>query len=69
MERERVWAAHIIGDQVVVRHYAVLAAGEQLDDDPPTQAMTLGQWRERHAEFGCDVDGQPLVPAPGVGVV
>lgn len=71
MDRERVWLAHIQGrqpgDQVVVRHYAVLEPDEDLTENPPTQVMTYAQWRERHAEFDCTLDGQPITPRPGVG--
>lgn len=62
MERERVWAGHVVGDVVIVRHYLVLEPGEEMDDDPPTQTMPLAEWRQRHAEFGCAADGQPLAP-------
>jgi hypothetical protein len=67
VDRERVWAAHIIGDQVVVRHYVVLEPGEELDDDPPTETMSLVQWKERCADFGCNADGTPVAARPGVG--
>jgi hypothetical protein len=68
MDRERVWMAHLLGDTVTVRHYAVLGHGEELTENPPTEVMALSEWRERHAEFGCTVEGFPLRPRPGVGM-
>lgn len=72
MDRQRVWRAHIQGtqpgDQVIVRHYAVLAPDEDLRDDPPTAVMTFAEWQTRHTEFDCLVDGMPVTPRPGVGV-
>lgn len=66
-ERERVWSAHIHGDTVIARHYAVLAPGEDLTEDPPTVVMSREEWALRRPEFNCNLDGSPLVSRPGVG--
>lgn len=68
MARQRKWMAHILRDEVVVRHYAVLAPGEDLTETPPTVTMSLAEWQTRHTEFDCNVDGSPRTPAPGVGM-
>lgn len=68
MARERVWRAHINGNDVMVRQYAVLAPDEDLVDDPPTERMSISEWSRRHTEFGCLIDGMPVTPRPGVGV-
>ncbi len=67
MDRERVWLAHIFGDRVTVRHYAVLEPGEDLVDKPPAATMTRAEWEQRHLEFDCNLDGSPRSPRPGVG--
>lgn len=68
MERERVWMAHRVMGRVVVRRYLVLAPGEEIDDDPPTEYLTAGEWQQRHLEFDCNLDGTPRTPGPGVGM-
>lgn len=67
-DRERVWMAHLLGDEVTVRHYAVLSHGEDLTEYPPTEIMSIGEWRKRHLEYDCRADGFPLNPKPGVGL-
>lgn len=60
-DRERQWSAVMgRGPGVLLRNCLVLQPGEQIDDQPPELRLTDGEWRERHAEFGLDVDGQPL---------
>lgn len=66
--RERTWMATIHGGNILVRQYPVLTPGEELTDNPPSQTMTLAEWQRRHSEFGCNVDGSPVVPRPGVGM-
>jgi hypothetical protein len=59
--RERAWCAVMgRGAGVLLRNCLVLKVGEQIDDQPPEVRLTDEQWRERHAEFGLDIDGQPL---------
>lgn len=69
VDRERCWMGHVLSDtDVTVRHYAVLQHGEELTENPPTEVMTLAQWKLRHLEYDCDIDGMPLHPRPGVGL-
>jgi len=68
MDRERVWMASVGTELVTVRHFAVLEPGEDLTDNPPTERMSMTEWRERHLEFDCGLDGMPLNPRPGVGM-
>lgn len=60
--------AHLTGEHVTVRQYAVLAKGEDLTEYPPTEVMPLAEWKRRHQEFDCDIFGLPLNPRPGAGV-
>lgn len=60
--------ASILGDVVTVRHHAVLAPGEDLTEYPPTEVMSLAEWKQRHGEFDCHADGTPRNPRPGVGM-
>jgi hypothetical protein len=67
MARERVWRASIRGNTVILRHYPVLAPGEDLVDTPETITMTVAEWEQRHATYDCHPDGRPITPRPGVG--
>lgn len=63
-DRPRQWGAAILGPagapdtRVVVRHYAILAPGEDLTEYPPTVEMLWPEWVERCAEFGLTAAGQ-----------
>lgn len=59
-ERQRFWGVTFVGAVVLVRHYPVLAPGEDLTEDTPTIRLTKDEWLQRHAEWGLDVDGNRL---------
>lgn len=60
VERQRFWGIAHMGGLVFVRHYPVLAPGEDLAEQTPTIRLTRDEWLERHAEWGLDVDGNPV---------
>ena len=61
-DRPRRWAAHGAGvdENVVLRHYAILAPGEELDEFPKTIELTWDEWMTSHADYGLTADGTPL---------
>lgn len=59
--RERRWQVLFPhGDEALLVHYLVLEPGEDVSDSPPEVRMSRAEFRERHAEFGLDVDGRPV---------
>lgn len=61
----RQWQAMFMGPGwaptgVELRRYAVLAPDENLSEYPPTVRMDMTEWASSHADYGLDVDGQPL---------
>lgn len=65
-DRPRQWTAQILGrpgaeDTVVIlRHSAILEPGEELTEYTPTIELTWAEWEAMHADYGLDINGQPL---------
>lgn len=58
--RPRAWAAHFIGQTVILRHYAVLRDGEELTEYPKTVELDAAEWADAHAQYGLDIDGRAV---------
>lgn len=59
-QRQRFWGITQVGDIVLVRHYPVIAPGEELTENTPTIRLTRAEWLERHTEWGMNADGTPM---------
>ncbi|GGM53142.1 hypothetical protein ACFFX1_55050 [Dactylosporangium sucinum] len=64
-DRPRRWYASIIGagQNVVVRHSAILQPGEDLTEYPPTLELTWDEWVDTHSNYGLNLDGTPVEEA------
>lgn len=61
----RAWQAMVLGmpwapTGVELRKYAILAPNEQLSEYAPTVQLDWSEWTASHADYGLDIDGQPL---------
>lgn len=65
-DRPRRWNAYFTGRfgtpdcTVIVRHYAILAPGEDLTEYPKTLELTWDEWLTSHVDYGLTVEGQPI---------
>lgn len=59
--RERRWqVAFPHGDEALLVNYLVLEEGEEVDDSPPEERMTIAEFKRRCGEFGLTPNGKPI---------
>lgn len=59
LDRPRRWGATFVADRVLLRHYPILAPGEDCTERTPELWLTRAEWVARHAEFDLSLDGTP----------
>lgn len=63
LTRPREWSATFLptaaGIEVLLRHDAVLAVGEDLTERTPQLWLTQAEWQRRYGEFDLNEDGTP----------